>query len=295
MRHARRRHVVARSLARSAAKAWRPARHATVLALAAAIALGAGAAPARGETLSVPIAKGVTLTGELGRPSGAGPHPAVILLHGCGGINRSVPVWARALQDAGYVTLLLDSLHGRGLTSVCIEYQRLSMTERVGDVYAAAARLAAAPGIDPGRIGVLGYSHGGGTAILASAAGARYPDVKIRAFVALWPGCGQGMSAGPLPVLMLLGGADDWTPPERCQEIASAAKREGKPVTVVVYPGAGHGFGYPHLKDQRSPTPGRMFVPGVRGGRGATLIYDPAAHGDAEKQALAFLAEHLKQ
>ncbi len=254
-------------------------------------------APASAETITVPVTlpRAATLTGDLQLPSGQGPHPAVILLHGCAGINASVASWARWLRGEGYATLELDSLGGRSLTTVCLDSRPLSMTNRAGDVFAAAAEMKKIAAIDAGRIAALGFSHGGGTAIVASGSGARHPEASVRAFVALWPGCGTGMPIGPAPVLMLLGGKDDWTPPEACQALAGAARATGNPVEVVVYPDAGHGFGYAHLRDLRGPTPGRVVIPGARGGRGATMEYNPSAHADAEKRVSTYLAGQLRK
>lgn len=266
----------------------------TSIAVAGAV-LGGVAAPSDAETISVPVRRPAeaTLSGDLRLPSGAGPHPGVILLHGCAGPNPTVASWAHWLRAEGYATLELDSFGGRNLRTVCSDGRALTMTNRAGDVQAAAAELKKVSAVDPDRIAVVGFSHGGGTAIIASAASAGRPEARIRAFVALWPGCGSGMPIGPAPVLMLLGGKDDWAPAEACQALGEAARAAGKPVAVVIYPDAGHGFASAHLKDVRGPTPGRLFVPGARGGRGGTVEYNASAHADAERRVRAFLAEHL--
>ena len=41
---------------------------------------------------------------------------------------------------------------------------------------------------------------------------------------------------------MLLGGADDMTPPEPCEQLAARWQRRGHRVELEVYPGAFHGF-----------------------------------------------------
>ena len=43
----------------------------------------------------------LTLTGQLTRPKGAGPFPAVVLLHGCSGLNKFYHVWAERLAFWG--------------------------------------------------------------------------------------------------------------------------------------------------------------------------------------------------
>src|SRR5512140_1480438 len=62
----------------------------------------------------------LNLTGRLKNPGGVGPFPAVVLLHGCGGISqRRDHRWAERLTGWGYVTLQVDSFGLRGLSSVC--------------------------------------------------------------------------------------------------------------------------------------------------------------------------------
>jgi hypothetical protein len=57
------------------------------------------------------------LTGKLKKPKGDGPFPAVVLLHGSGGVNASRDAdWAKRLTDWGYVTLQVDSFGPRGVS-----------------------------------------------------------------------------------------------------------------------------------------------------------------------------------
>jgi dienelactone hydrolase len=86
---------------------------------------------------------------------------------------------------------------------------------------------------------------------------------------------------------LLLGAQDDWTPAEPCLRLADAARRVGKAVTAVLYPHARHAFDAATLR-------GRLYVPAARGGKGATIEYDPRAHEDAEQQVKLFLQAHLK-
>ena len=86
---------------------------------------------------------------------------------------------------------------------------------------------------------------------------------------------------------MLVGGHDDWAPPENCQRLAEAARFAGLPMSIVVYPDARHAFDAANLR-------GRVYVPVARGGKGATVEYNPKAHEDAEKQVKRFLAEHVR-
>ena len=134
----------------------------------------------------------------------------------------------------------------------------------------------------------IGYSHGGWTVMWAVATQARYPDVDIRAFIMFYPPCrGWKTLPGTAPVLMLLGGKDDWTPAAPCEALARSALRGGTSITAVVYADAYHHFDGAEVK-------GRRIVQDARGGLGATIEYNPKAHEDAEKQVRAFLSANLK-
>src|SRR5262245_56187645 len=238
--------------------------------------------------VSVTEPKAATLTGDLFTPDGAGPHPAVILHHGCNGIGANVLTWALWLRSQGYAALVLDSFTPRGIQSLCGYPQPLMGDVRAHDVYAAAARLKTVDGVDGNRIAAMGFSHGGWTIIEAWRLTDRYPGTKLKALIALYPACGRGLPpADAPPLLMLLGGLDDWTPSEPCVRLADAARKVGRTVTDVVYKDARHAFDAANIR-------GRVTVPVARAGKGATIEYNPRAHGDAEKQVKQFLQEYLR-
>ncbi len=111
----------------------------------------------------------LTLTGRLKKPEGDGPFPAIVLLHGCGGIqaNRDHR-WAERLAGWGYVTLQADSFRPRGLSNVCTYSGRDStdiLQKRVTDAYDAKRYLAGLPFVDRSRVAVMGWSHGGSTTL----------------------------------------------------------------------------------------------------------------------------------
>lgn len=115
----------------------------------------------------------------------------------------------------------------------------------------------------------------------------RYPDTKFKALIALYPSCGRGLPpADALPLLMLLGGLDDWTPAEPCVKLADQARKVGRTVSDVVYKDARHAFDTAGIR-------GRVNVQVARGGKGATIEYNARAHDDAEKQVKQFLRQYL--
>lgn len=70
--------------------------------------------------LAFKVSERVTLSGTLAFPAGPGPVPALVLMHGCGGIGASVRGWERELRAWGYATFAVDSFGGRGFREVCV-------------------------------------------------------------------------------------------------------------------------------------------------------------------------------
>src|SRR5215469_2388690 len=65
------------------------------------------------------------LDGYLSRPAGEGQHPAIIFLHGCGGLLMGWKIepgesdWAGELTRRGYAVLMVDSFAPRGRREMC--------------------------------------------------------------------------------------------------------------------------------------------------------------------------------
>ena len=147
--------------------------------LAAAALLGCllGCAPAAAdETVRFASAgQGAPVRGYLTRPKGAGPFPAVVLLHTCLGLPEQRAAIGRRIAAWGYVALFVDDFGTRGLKETCA----VDFAEALPDAYGALAYLSRLPGVDRGRIAAVGFSQGGDTALrIATGAGARLADRK---------------------------------------------------------------------------------------------------------------------
>jgi len=225
----------------------------------------------------------LTLTGRLKKPAGDGPFPAVVLLHGCGGIQpKRDHRWAERLSDWGYVTLQVDSLGPRGISSVCTYSGNDSVDivqKRVNDAYDAKKYLVELPFVDRNRIAIMGWSHGGFTTLEALY---RNKENPFRVAVALYPYCGRILAGVNAPLLILIGEADDWTPASRCAEMLPKEKTSPE-IMLKVYPEAFHGF----------DTLGANYM--VRGSSGMHLLqYHPRAEADSIIQVKAFFEKHLR-
>jgi hypothetical protein len=142
-------------------------------------------------------AKPAVITGELRLPRpGTDALPAIVLLHGSGGVTGLVDNWAREFNSIGVATLIVDSFTGRGLANLSDDQDRLSRLVMVLDAYRALELLARHPRIDPNRVMVMGWSRGGGaahwTAIRRFRAMYGPPnDLAFAGHVAFYPTCNR--------------------------------------------------------------------------------------------------------
>jgi dienelactone hydrolase len=201
------------------------------------------------------------ISGELQFPQGAGAFPAVVLAHGCNGNAAMERSWGATLRAWGYATFILDSFRGRGILEVCTNGRTLTPLQRVPDAYGALRLLATNPKIDPQRVVLMGFSHGGALTMLAATQWAKdtYAPAgqpAFRAFLPFYPNCNASFperNKVSAPVRIHTGEADDWTPARPCAELAAALKASGQDVEISVYPGAHHAFDVPGLPVMSRP------------------------------------------
>jgi len=294
------------------------------LALASACAVADALAPERVAFDSLDAdgaGRPVRIEAFLFRPGDASakPRPAVVALHGCGGMYSTLKSRAGQLSQRhqgmaellvaqGYIVLFPDSFHARGLKEICTIRNRertVKQPQRMRDAQGALRYLQARPDVDHDRIAVLGWSNGGSTVLAAM--NARQPSVAawreqagrpayFRAAAVFYPGCieqrdardGYALAA---PLVMFLGGSDNWTAPGPCIELAKRLAARGEPVNLTVYRGTYHDFDAPNAHGTT-----RMDVPnGVHPGQGVTIAPNPDAKEDAYAQLKAFLRASLAE
>jgi dienelactone hydrolase len=192
--------------------------------------------------------------GDLELPPGpAARHPAVVLVHGSGGVGAREDRWADELRQAGAATFQLDSFTGRGITFTAEDQDQLSGVAMIGDAYRALELLATHPRIDPARIAVMGFSKGGFVALysaltrfhrLHGPAGARFAQ-----HIAFYPPCFVTYVADELvtdrPIRLFHGAADDLAAIEPCRAYVARLRRAGADAQLTEYAGAHHGFDRP--------------------------------------------------
>jgi dienelactone hydrolase len=267
----------------------------------------AASASAEPETVYFKSADGVTeIVGYLFRPRTAGPHPAIVMLHGRAGpyssndnatctivargvtspcnaatLSRRHAMWGDYWAARGYLALLPDSFGPRGKAHGFGRFTHgdpdrdsvNELTVRPSDAEGALAYLRGRSDVDANRIFLQGWSNGGSTALnVMIRQGA---NGGFRAALAFYPGCGRAaLLANAVStsarLAFFIGSDDEEVSPEICRHVAQRSIDAGTSVTIALYPGATHDFDDPGEK--------RQSVPG-----------NAAAKADAMTQAIAIV------
>lgn len=215
------------------------------------------------------------------KPRGAGPFPAVLLLHGTHGFAQEYVRLAQELNHAGLLAVAACWFHGgsgeggRFITPIaCLEAPpRVDpfSDDAIRAVSALVRAVRMLPQVHADRIGMFGHSRGGGAVLnyvlrvgdvqAAVLNSARYPRELAPVIADL-----------QVPILMLHGTADNFadggteaTKIEMARAFARLADAETKPVESVFY----------------------------EGGRHNSLFADAAQHRDEVERMCNFLRRHL--
>lgn len=232
-------------------------------------------------------------------PTGVTPKALVVLLHGCGGLFTKAGAlqnrfkdYLPALLERGYAALLVDSFGPRGRREICTQRyneRQITSVDRSHDVREA---LAWARSLDQTKgvpIVLIGWSNGATSLLeilhqLAVHSAWAESGVRIDRAVAFYPGCNAAMKRDllpPVPLLLMTGQLDDWTPEAPCRRWA---ERHPRLIQHLSFEGAYHGF------DGTSPLRKRMDVPnGSNPGQGVWVGGHPMARQEALKALWRFL------
>jgi len=271
-----------------------------VLALALTVGTaGVSPSPAAGAEMSAagPPLETVEANHRTFFPEGDGPFPTVVAVPGCSGVSLDGPAtdagrpgdegdrlfrrhyrrMADRLSEHGLGVVLVDYLTAEGVANTC---RGEIAHERVGEYIATALEFARTlPRVDSTRLYVVGWSHGGAGVLSWLGALGESPTPAARA-VAVYPSCGSKTPwASDMPILMLLGDADDITPPEECDELTQRLPDSAR-VQVRHYADARHGF------DMTEGPEVLQLAEGITIGR------NERAGEEAWRELFAFLADH---
>jgi dienelactone hydrolase len=194
--------------------------------------------------------KKVKLEGVLTLPTAPrGKVPAIVILHGSGGVTSAERAYAEAMTKAGIAAFIVDWFGGRGVRNTQQDQSQISFPSTAVDTLMAVKALAQVPEIDPERIGILGFSRGGTSQVMANSEtlATRWlgPSQRIAAFAIFYGGCNRYQS--PLKpmaasILIVSGEKDDLTTADGCRIYAADLAAAGRPSEMHVLPGVAHAF-----------------------------------------------------
>jgi dienelactone hydrolase len=229
----------------------------------------------------------LTIAARLSGPEGAGPHPAVIILHGADGPSGREGLYAEALNAAGFVTLEPDLRSARRLDPGAGP----GVHQTLPDLFGARRFLVDRPDVDASRIGVLGFGSGGAAALLAAtrAVDQAFPeDGGFAGFLAFYPVCHRfnrapGFEFADLvaaPILIATAALDEYDDDRDAGPalVRSLPALDRMKVRTAVFHGVRHGFDMPGPRRQ-------VEDPAAHRGDGGTVTmeFDPEvavrAHG----------------
>lgn len=269
----------------------------------------------------------VTIAGDLRFPTpGTDRLPAVVLLHGSGGLLGYVDDWAERLNAMGIATFVVDSFTGRGIVNTADDQGQLGRLAMIVDAYRALELLARHPRIDPATIVLMGFSRGAQSVLYASMK--RFQrmhgpgtGLEFAAYIAFYPACNTAYreddAVAAKPIRVFHGSADDFNPVAPCRAYVERLRKAGHDAELVEYAGAHHVFDWPALnpplKLARAQTTRRCRLEEAPDGRvinsdtkrpfdysdpcveyGTTVAYHARAHAQAQQAVKEFLAGILK-
>jgi dienelactone hydrolase len=190
---------------------------------------------------------------ELRFPPETARVPAVVLIHGSGGVGANVHAWARELNAMGIAVLILDTFTGRRIAQTIADQSQLSSFSMIVDAYKGLELLSHHPGIDSTRIAVMGFSKGGFAALYSSMKRFQRlwgtPGIEFAAYISFYTRCDAPLLDDEIvsdrPIRVFHGSADDYVPVEPTRRYVDRLKRAGKDVQLTVYEGARHAFDNP--------------------------------------------------
>lgn len=185
----------------------------------------------------------VTLNGKIQLPDRVERQvPAIILVHGSGGIGYREDAWGELFRDNGYATMVIDMFGPRNFTAMS--------GRNVGsaqDIFDAFNVLIKHPNVDPDQISVMGWSWGANLTVSSTLHTKENGNGHtLKSMVSMYPNCQlTGVSekgSEKAEILVVIGSKDTYTNVELCEELVATASARGRRARLIVYDGAYHGF-----------------------------------------------------
>tara|TARA_B100000963_G_scaffold237580_1_gene207717 strand:- start:1570 stop:2559 length:990 start_codon:yes stop_codon:yes gene_type:complete len=173
--------------------------------------------------------------------------PLVIGVAGSRGWKKHHLEYIDMYQKNGFATFELNSFKSRDVTSTVGSQVEVTIATIILDAYRALKRLSNHPNIDPQKVGITGWSLGGGVALFSGwqpVKNAISKDLNFAAHLPFYPPCfinPKDLSFTNAPYHILIGESDNWTPAEPCKVLVEKLSI-GTNIDLTLFPNAHHGF-----------------------------------------------------
>ncbi len=177
----------------------------------------------------------------------SGRGPGVLVLHPWWGLNADVKAFCNRLADSGFIAFAPDLFHGKTATTVA-EAEALTKAHQAKDLeiqaqIAEGAKYLAERSGEEG-IAVVGFSFGAYYALQFSNA----EPTRVRAAVIFYGTGPEDFSKAKAEYLGHFAEKDEFEPRESVDGLAKLLRNAGRTATIHTYPGTGHWFFEPSVK-----------------------------------------------
>lgn len=241
------------------------------------------------------------LRGELDFPTRVQPGfeelvPCVVAVHGSWGWGPHHLQHLANLRRHGFATFRVDAFSSRGVANTSERQLAVTMANMQYDTYAALNLVVTHPRIDANRVGIVGWSLGGGCAVynaldpVASRLGGPEGH-RFAAHLGFYPAA-HYRPRGPwkwtrAPIAVFQGALDDYSPTFMAEDLVKLAKSQGARIVMRLYPDSHHSF-------DRGESMAVEYLPKVSAPNGTLDLQFPSGilHVTSEPWGTSFATEY---
>jgi len=172
--------------------------------------------------------------------------PLIIGVAGSEGWRDHHYHYLKMYQKSGFATFELNSFKSRKIESTVGTQNEVTVAAIVVDAYKALETLSKHPFIIKEKISITGWSLGGGVTLFSAWNPIKEilgNNIQFASHLAFYPPCFfdfENLDFSDVPIHILIGESDDWTPAKPCLEFVD--KLERKNINITVYKDSHHGF-----------------------------------------------------
>ena len=174
-------------------------------------------------------------------------YPLIIAVAGSNGWASHHYEYLEMYRENNIATFELCSFKSRGVLSTVGSQVEVTTAMMIVDSYRAYELFQNHPNIQSDKIGITGWSLGGGVSLFSAwkpLNDAINKEVNFAAHLAIYPPCivtPTILNFGNSPIHILIGELDNWTPAEACLDLVNKLKTETN-IGLTIYPDAHHSF-----------------------------------------------------